>query len=34
MAIAGIAIGAVSLILGLFGLLLLYDWPVHQDPNA
>mgnify|MGYP000352470982 CR=1 FL=1 len=34
MAIAGIAIGAVSLVVGLLGFALFYDWAIHQDPNA
>ncbi|WP_142239784.1 DUF4190 domain-containing protein [Mycobacterium sp. ST-F2] len=34
MAIAGIAIGAVSIIVGLLGFVLLYDWATHVDPNT
>ena len=33
MAIAGIAIGGVSIIVGLLGFALFYDWAIHQDPN-
>lgn len=33
MAIAGIAIGGVSIVVGLLGFALFYDWAMHQDPN-
>ncbi|MUL75608.1 DUF4190 domain-containing protein [Mycolicibacterium sp. CBMA 226] len=33
MAIAGIAIGAVTIVVGLLGFALFYDWAIHQDPN-
>ncbi|CAM5726737.1 hypothetical protein MAUB1S_11704 [Mycolicibacterium aubagnense] len=34
MAIAGIAIGGVSIVVGLLGFALFYDWAIHQDPNV
>ena len=33
MAIAGIAIGGASIVVGLLGFALFYDWAIHQDPN-
>jgi len=33
MAIAGIAIGGISIVVGLLGFVLFYDWAIHQDPN-
>ncbi|WP_162625245.1 DUF4190 domain-containing protein [Mycolicibacterium llatzerense] len=33
MAISGIAIGGASIVIGLLGFVLFYDWAIHQDPN-
>ncbi|MGX9670979.1 DUF4190 domain-containing protein [Mycobacterium sp. HM-7] len=33
MAIAGIAVGGISIVVGLLGFVLFYDWAIHQDPN-